>query len=163
VGGKIVEAFKKSMPESIKSIKGEGGIDRFYGKDIIHNEFVPRGQTVNGLFYLEFMKRLRDPERRKRPEGRGWRNKTWMMHHYNTPAYTSLLLREYLSKYETTVAPQQPHTPYLALADFFLFPRLKFALEVRRFRTTEDLRGIPQIAGGGGELEAVYIQWREIL
>jgi hypothetical protein len=25
----------------------------FYGKDVLHHEFLPRDQTVNGQFYLE--------------------------------------------------------------------------------------------------------------
>jgi hypothetical protein len=38
-------------------------IDHFvYLKGIVHHEFVPRGQTVNGQFYLEVMKRLREAE-----------------------------------------------------------------------------------------------------
>jgi hypothetical protein len=50
----------------------------FYRKSVVYPEFVPRGQTVNGQFYLEVMKRLREAVRRKRPEG--WRNKTWTLH-----------------------------------------------------------------------------------
>jgi hypothetical protein len=34
----------------------------FFGKVIVYHEFVPRGQTVNGQFYLEVMKRLREAE-----------------------------------------------------------------------------------------------------
>jgi hypothetical protein len=45
---------------------------------------------------LEVMKCLREAERRKRPEG--WRNKTWMLHHNNTPAHTSLLIREFFGE-----------------------------------------------------------------
>jgi hypothetical protein len=57
-------------------------------------------------FYMEVMKRLREAERRKRPEG--WRNKTWMLHHNNTPAHTSLLVHEFLAKHKMTVVPQPP-------------------------------------------------------
>jgi hypothetical protein len=52
------------------------------------------------------MKRLREAERRKRPEG--WKNKAWKLHHENAPAHTSLLIREFLVKHETTVIPQPP-------------------------------------------------------
>jgi hypothetical protein len=34
----------------------------------IHYEFVPTGQTVNHVYYLEVLKRLREKVRRKRPE-----------------------------------------------------------------------------------------------
>jgi hypothetical protein len=55
-------------------------------------------------FILEVMKRLREAERRKTPE---WRNKTWMLHHNNATAHTSLLVREFLAKHETTVVPKR--------------------------------------------------------
>jgi len=111
---------------------------------------VPRGETVNKEFYLNVLKRLRAAVRRKRPEA--WTNNTWMLHHDNAPAHASLLIREFLKKYETTVVPQPPYSPDLAPADFFLFPKLKSSLQGRRFQTVEeieqnsirDLRAIPQ-------------------
>jgi quinol monooxygenase YgiN len=82
------------------------------------HEFVPRGQAVSGQFYFEVMKRLREAEQGKRPEG--WRSKTWMLHHNNTP-HMSFLVREFLAKHKTTVIPQMPYSPDLAHADFFVF------------------------------------------
>jgi hypothetical protein len=35
---------------------------------IVHKEFLPPGQTVNGRFYCEVLKRLREGIRRKRPD-----------------------------------------------------------------------------------------------
>jgi hypothetical protein len=81
------------------------------------------------------MKRLREAEQRKRPEG--WRNKTWMLHHDSTPAHTSLLVPELLAKRETFVVPQRLYSPDLASADLFLFPRLRATLKGRRFQTIE--------------------------
>jgi len=79
------------------------------------------------------MKRLRAAVRRKRPEA--WTNNTWMLHHDNAPAHASLLIREFLTKHETTVVAQPPYSPDLAPADFFLFPKLKS----RRFQTVEEI------------------------
>ena len=95
----------------------------FDWKDIVHHEFVPRGETVSKEFYLKVMKRLREAVRRKRPEA--WTKKTWMLHHDNSPSHASLLIREFLAKQETIVVPQPPYSPDLAPADFFLFPKLK--------------------------------------
>ena len=64
----------------------------------------------------------------------------------------SVLILEFLTKNETTVVPQPPHSPDLAPADFFLFPKWKSSLKGRRFQTVEeieensirDLRAVPQ-------------------
>ena len=40
----------------------------FYIGGIVHYEFVPTGQTVNQLYYLELLEMLREKVRRKRPE-----------------------------------------------------------------------------------------------
>jgi len=111
---------------------------------------VPRGETVNKEYCLNVMKRLRAAVRRKRPEA--WTNNTWMLHHDNAPAHASLLIREFLTKHETTVVPQPPYSPDLAPEDFFLFLKLKSSLKGRQFQTIEeieensirDLRAIPQ-------------------
>jgi len=108
----------------------------FYWNGIIHNEFVPRVETVNKEFYLKVMKRLREAVRRKRPEA--WTNKTWTLHHDNAPAHASLLIREFLAKQETIVVTQPPYSPDLAPENFFLFPELKSTLKGRRFQTIEE-------------------------
>ena len=133
------------------SLKCEGDIESFfYWKRIVYYEFVPRGKAVNKEFYLNDLKRLREAVRRMRPEA--WTNNTWMLHHDNAPAHASLLIREFLTKHETTVVPQPPYFLDLAPVDFFLFPKLKSSLKGRRFQTAEeieensirDLRAIPQ-------------------
>ena len=105
---------------------------------------------VNKEFYLNVLKRLKEAVRRKRPDA--WTKNTWLLHHDNAPAHASLLIREFLTKHETTVVPQPPYSPNLAPADFFLFPKLKSSLKDRRFQTVEqveenttrDFRTIPQ-------------------
>ena len=62
---------------------------------IVHKEFVPPGQTVNGNFYCEVLRWLRENVRCKRPEM--WKNRDWLLHHDNAPAHTSLV-REFLTK-----------------------------------------------------------------
>jgi hypothetical protein len=56
-------------------------------KGIVHREFVRRNTTVISDFYCEFLTRLRENLRRKRPEL--WRNHNWLLHHDNPPARTS--------------------------------------------------------------------------
>jgi len=113
--------------------------------------------------------------RRKRPEA--WTNNTWMLHHDNAPAHTSLLIREFLTKHETTVVSQPPYSPDLAPADFFLFLKLKSSLKGHQFQTVEeieenliwDLCAILQntfqdaFQNWKKTLGAVYQEWRGVL
>ncbi|VEN56165.1 unnamed protein product [Callosobruchus maculatus] len=60
--------------------------------------------------------------------------------HENAPAHTSLLVREYLAKNSTVMVPQQPYSPDLVPCDFFLFPKLKRPMKVRRYATIEEIK-----------------------
>ena len=91
----------------------------FDQKGIVHKVFVPPGQTVNGAFYVEILKRLREDVRRKRPDQ--WRNNTWLLHHGNVPAYAALLTRRFLNYNNMTMVPLPPYSPDLATSDFFYF------------------------------------------
>ena len=83
-----------------------------------------------------------------------------MLHHGNA----SLLIREFLTKHETTVVTQPPYSPGLALAEFFLFLKLKSSLNGRQFQTVEgieensvrDLRAIPQ-----NTLQDAFQNWKK--
>ena len=104
-------------------------------KGIVHHELVPRAQMVNKQLYQEVLARLRDAVCRKRPEL--WESQTWMLHHDNALAHASLLIRSYLAIHQISVVP---HPPYLAPADFLLFPKLKTTLKGRRFQTIEEIK-----------------------
>ena len=75
----------------------------FDWKSIVRHEFVPRGQMVIKQLYQDVLARLRDAVRRKRPEF--WEKQTWILHHENAPAHSSLLIRSYLAKHQTSVVP----------------------------------------------------------
>ena len=57
---------------------------------MVHHEFFPQGHTSNKEFYLEVMSRLREVIRQKRTEL--WKIQSWILHHSNEPAHTSMLL-----------------------------------------------------------------------
>lgn len=105
---------------------------------LVHQEFLPQGRTVNKEYYLEVMRRLREAIRRKRPGL--WKNNSWVLHHDNAPAHTSLLVNNFLAKTNTTIMPQPPYSPDLAPCDFFLFPKLKRPMKGRRFATIADIK-----------------------
>ena len=105
---------------------------------IVHHEFLPRGQTVNKEYYLQVQRRLREAIRKKRPDL--WKNNSWLLHHDNAPAHTSLLVREFLDKNNTVTMPQPPYSPDMALCGFFLFPKIKRTLNGRRFTAIDDIK-----------------------
>ena len=131
-------------------------------KGIVNHEFVPCGQMVNEQLYQEVLSRLRDGVRRKRPEL--WENQTGMLHHDNTPTHASLFISSYLAKHQTSVVPHPPYSSDLALADFFLFPKLKTTLKGRCFQTNEDIQenGIREMrAITESAFQEAFQQWKK--
>ena len=96
-------------------------------RGIVHYEFVPTGQTVNQVYYLEVLESLREKVRWKRPEL--FANNSLILHHDNTPAHTALSVREFLATKQITVLEHPAYSPDLAPSDFFLFPKIKDILK----------------------------------
>ncbi|UYV78442.1 hypothetical protein LAZ67_16001387 [Cordylochernes scorpioides] len=107
-------------------------------RGVVHHEFLPQSRTVNKEYYLQVMRNLREAIRQKRPDL--WKNKNWLLHHDNTPAHTSLLVRDFLAKNNTLMMPQPPYSPDLAPCDFFLFPKLKRPMKGRRYATLDEIK-----------------------
>jgi hypothetical protein len=88
----------------------------------VHKEFVPPGQTVNGRFFCEVLKRLREGILRKRPDK--WKNNNnWFLHHDNAPAHTSLVVRKFLTYKNILVIPPPPIRLTSPPATFSYSPR----------------------------------------
>ena len=63
-----------------------------------------------------------------------------MLHSYNAPAHTSMLVQEFLAKNKTVIMPQPQYSTDLALADFFLFPNLMTPFKGKRFAAIEEIK-----------------------
>ena len=107
-------------------------------RGIVHKEFIPPGQTVNGNFYCKVLRQLRGNVRRKQPEM--WENRDWLLHHDNAPAHTSLVVREFLTKNNMTTVPYPAYSPNLSPCDFYLFPKMKLRLNGRCFVSIEEIQ-----------------------
>ena len=88
----------------------------------VHKEFVPPGQTVNGKFYCEVLKRLREGIRRKPPD-KG-KNNNWFLHYDSAPVHTSLVVRQFLTPKNITVIP--PIRLNSPPATFSYYPRWNY-------------------------------------
>ena len=107
-------------------------------RGIVHYEFVPTGQTVNQVYYLEVLERLCETVRWTRPEL--FANNSWTLHHDNAPAHTALSMREFLATKQITVLQHPAYSPDLAPIDFFLLPKIKKILKRRHFDDIDDIR-----------------------
>lgn len=111
----------------------------FDTRGIVHHEFVPPGQTVNGQFYVEVLKRLKVKKVfRVRPDLA--RNNSRILHHDNVPAHTSLRVHEFLAKNSITLMEHPPYSPNLAPCNFFLFPKCKMLVRGRHLGAIETIK-----------------------
>src|SRR5213080_3141671 len=129
-------------------------------------KFVPKllssDQTITKKYYVQVLTRLRDAVRRKRPMLHAAAD--WLLHHDNAPAHASHLVQQFLANHQIPQVNQPPYLPDLAPCDFFLFPKLKFALKGRRFddvddikkNATEQLRRVEQ-----KDFQNCFQQWQE--
>ena len=108
----------------------------------MHKEFVRPGQTVNGKFYCEVLRRLRGNVRHKRHEM--WKNGDWLVHHDDAPAHTSLVVTEFLTKNNMTTVPHPAYSPDLAPCDLYVFPKMKLLLKGRHFLSIEEIQAESQ-------------------
>jgi transposase len=86
--------------------------------------------------YSKVLRRLHDVVQRTGPEI--WTVGSWVLHHNNAPAHTSLSIRQFLAKHSIHTLSQRPYSPDLSFPEFFLFPKVRITLKERRFETVED-------------------------
>ena len=84
---------------------------------VVHHEFVPPGQTVNGHFYVQVLQSLRDAVRRKWRDDK-WQGE-WFLHHDNASSHTPLVVQQFLAEKSIPVTTRPPYPPDLAPSDFW--------------------------------------------
>ena len=107
-------------------------------EQIVQKEFVPSGQIVNGKFYCEILRRLRENVMCKWPEM--LKNADWLLHHDNAPAHTSLDVREFLTNNNMTTVPHLVYSPDLAPCDLYVFPKKKLRVKNGIFESTKEIQ-----------------------
>jgi len=107
-------------------------------RGIVHHEFAPEGKTLNAGFYCSVLRRLRADIRRKRPEM--WRACNWLLHDDNAPSHQALVTREFLAHNRVITLLHPPYSPDLVPCEFFLLPKMKMQIKVRRFDRVEEIQ-----------------------
>jgi hypothetical protein len=69
----------------------------FDKQDVIHKEFVPEGQRVNSIFYVEIIGRLLKHISRVRTQFRT--EGRWLLLHDNAPSHSALEVKTFLAKH----------------------------------------------------------------
>jgi hypothetical protein len=94
---------------------------------------VPGGRTVNQVYYKEVLTILSEHVKRKRSEM--WKKGSWILHHDNT-----LSVKTFVAKHKIPVLEHPPCSPGLTPCDFFLFPKIKFALKGTCFQSVDAVK-----------------------
>jgi hypothetical protein len=111
---------------------------KFDIEGIVHKEFVPPGQMVNGKFYYNILRQMRENIQHKHPDR--WRNNSWALHHDNAPAHTSLVVQQFLASTKMTFIPHPPYSLDLASCNFFPFPEMKLKFKGQHSDSNEEIQ-----------------------
>ena len=60
--------------------------------------------------------------------------------HDNAPSHNATIVKQFLAQRKVTVLDHPPYLPDLALADYFLFPKVKSHLKGRLFDSISDIQ-----------------------
>jgi len=101
-------------------------------------DWVPEGLTVNQVFYKVVMTNLREWMTRRRPVM--WKNGSRVLHQDNVPAHNALSSKTFLMKHKITVLEHPLYAPDLVPCDFFLFPKIRSALQGTRFESVDAVK-----------------------
>jgi hypothetical protein len=102
---------------------------------IVRSEFVPSGTTVNSAYYKGALERLRNDVRRKRQQK--WAN-GFVLNHDKAPCHIpfSSISSCWTKNY---CVPTSAVFNRLAPCDFWLFPKLKLTMKVKRFASIPEI------------------------
>jgi len=110
----------------------------FDAHGMILQHLVPRGQTVNGDYYVNVLETyLRGAMRKKRPD---LLKKQCFLLEDNARPHTAAVALAAVTKISGTALKHTPYSPDLAPCDFWAFPTLKSQLRGKRFSTDDEVR-----------------------
>jgi hypothetical protein len=106
-----------------------------YIRGVVHDEFVPQGQTVNATFYVKVLKHLCG-----RVRAELWAAKNYILHHDNAPSHSALVVHEFFTKNDMITMDHTSYSLNLAPLNFFLFPKVKTIMRGEHFGDVENIK-----------------------
>ena len=103
---------------------------------IIFIDYLDKGKTVNGAYYANLVRRLRQELIKKR---RGKVTRGVLLHQDNAPPHTSQVAKAAIQESGFELIDHPPYSPDMAPSDYFLFPNLKSCLRGKRFESNYDV------------------------
>ena len=97
-------------------------------------DYLEEGRTINGAYYAEELRWLRQETARKRV---GKLSRGVLLLQDNAPAQTPQVAMAAATECGFEILPHPPYSPDLAPSDFYLFPKLKTNLRGRIFGNNE--------------------------
>ncbi|XP_048259430.1 histone-lysine N-methyltransferase SETMAR-like [Haliotis rufescens] len=126
-------------PKKAKSVPSAGKVmaSVFWDSEgVIMVDWLPKGCTVTGAYYVELLRQLREKIKVTR---RGKLTKGGLYHHDNAPAHTSLIAMAKIHECGFELLQHPPYSPDLAPSDYHLFPQLKRHLAGTHFQSDDDV------------------------
>ena len=99
----------------------------FDWQGVIHQEFVPEGETINVMYYKVVMERFLNKIRSVRPGM--CESGDWFLLHDKAPSHNATIVKQFLAQRKVTVLDHPPYSPDLTPAGYFLFPKVKSHLK----------------------------------
>ena len=127
-------------PKKFKAVPSAGKVmaSVFWDTEgIIMIDYLEKGQTINGEYYSNELRQLRENLKVKR---RGKLSKGVLLLQDNAPVHNAAIAIAAASTCGFELLPHPPYSPDLAPSDFFLFPRLKDAITGKHYGTNDDVK-----------------------
>lgn len=105
-------------------------------KGIIFIDYLQKGKTITGEYYVALLDRLNEEIKVSRPH---LAHKKVIFHQDNAPAHKSIISMAKIHELRYELLPHPPYSPDLAPCDYFLFPNLKRWLHGKRFYSNDEV------------------------
>ena len=114
----------------------------FGNEGLISTSFLPQGDTMDSITYVDIiMRRVLPKIREKRPELIGDNGEClWILHQDNARPHTAEYTKTWLASKGISLMDHPPYSPDIAPCDFWLFPHLQRDLRGIEFESESELK-----------------------